>query len=235
MYRWIMAVGGSTLLAAAGWAVGKADEGFTPGYPGPPHHPPMVAMELESVTGKITEQTTAPSGEVDGAKLEDGTWLHWPPHLEKYLGKMSEAGQEVKAEARRQPGPQGKEVLEVFVLTNIESKATFLREETPPPPPHGGPFAMGGPCPHGGPHPGPPHHPPMMRGGPMQPPPPHGPMPGQPRPGGPMHPPGGPPAVQPPGVPPGQAQPPQDERMKVMEDRLKRIEEQLGQLVDQGV
>src|SRR5205085_1704889 len=36
---------------------------------------------LETVRGAVQRFTTAPKGEVDGAILDDGTWVHWPPHL----------------------------------------------------------------------------------------------------------------------------------------------------------
>jgi hypothetical protein len=42
---------------------------------------PPGAGDSNSVRGKIERFTTAPLGETDGAVLDDGTWLHWPPHM----------------------------------------------------------------------------------------------------------------------------------------------------------
>lgn len=237
MVRWLMAIGSSVVFAAGGWVAGQAGEGPMSGInQGPPpehHHREHVPMELETITGKVASQTTAPNGEVDGVKLEDGTWVHWPPHLEKYLGKLTQVGQEVAVEGRRQAGPLGEPVLELAALTNVEEKSTFQRELSPPPPP-GGP--MGGPCPP--PHPPgmhPPGQGPAMGGHPggghpgvrphagMQPPRPprgHG-----------THQPHGPQGMRPPE--PNGHQPPEG-RMKQLEDRLQRIEEQLGRLIDQA-
>ena len=120
------------MFAVGGWVAGHADEGpmsgIMPGHPPEHHRREHIPMELETITGKVESQTTAPNGQVDGIKLEDGTWVHWPPHLEKYLGKLSEVGQEVSVEGRRQAGPHGEPVLELAALTNVEEKRTFQRE-----------------------------------------------------------------------------------------------------------
>lgn len=170
MSRWLVTIGTSAAFAVGGWIVGHADELPLPGM----GHPPGIHApgQRETIQGQVIEQTKAPTGEIDGVILEDGTWLHWPPHLEKYLGKLTQPGQVVEAEGRRQAGPRGEIVVEVFSLTNVEANATFEREEMPPPPPRRIP------CPPHAPHAGPPpfpgaNHPGMPREG-MQPPPPVG-------------------------------------------------------------
>src|ERR1700678_3050797 len=37
--------------------------------------------EARTAQGRLQSFTTAPMGEVDGAVLDDGTVIHWPPHL----------------------------------------------------------------------------------------------------------------------------------------------------------
>src|ERR1700678_1571992 len=34
-----------------------------------------------TVQGTVRRSTTAPMGQIDGAVLDDGTLIHWPPHL----------------------------------------------------------------------------------------------------------------------------------------------------------
>lgn len=224
MSRWLVTIGSSAAFALGGWVVGNSEEAQIPGIgPPPAAHAPQT---METITGKVTEQTKAPRGGIDGVKLEDGTWLHWPPHLEKYLGKLSEVGQEVSVEGRRQPGPHGEMVVEVFALTNVESESTFQREEMPPPPP-------GGHCPPHGPHAGPPvmNQPGMPPHG-VQPPPPGPGRHGPPRPHQRAQEPraGQPPTAGPGGNPP----PPPEKNLQRIEDRLIRIEEQLGKLIDRN-
>jgi hypothetical protein len=37
--------------------------------------------ETRTAQGTVKSLTTAPMGEIDGAVLDDGTVIHWPPHL----------------------------------------------------------------------------------------------------------------------------------------------------------
>ncbi len=41
--------------------------------------PAPPAAESKTVRGAVKSFTTAPMGEVDGAVLDDGTVIHWPP------------------------------------------------------------------------------------------------------------------------------------------------------------
>ena len=44
----------------------------------------------QSVQGTVKTMTTAPKGEVDGViLLTDGTWVHWPPHLEDRFSSIA--------------------------------------------------------------------------------------------------------------------------------------------------
>lgn len=81
-----------------------------------------------TVRGKIVRFTNAPRGEVDGAVLEDGIWLHWPPHLqERFTGVLKE-GDRVRATGRRETGPAGDTHFEIQSLTNLRTNA---RAENP--------------------------------------------------------------------------------------------------------
>ena len=66
--------------------------------------------------------TTAPRGEKDGAVLDDGTWLHWPPHMQDQFtgilngrgsgagdgadGNRPSGGHPLRGPERDQPGHQ---------------------------------------------------------------------------------------------------------------------------------
>jgi hypothetical protein len=43
---------------------------------------PPGDSDSRTVRGRVQRFTTAPKGEVDGMVLDDGTVVHWPPHLE---------------------------------------------------------------------------------------------------------------------------------------------------------
>lgn len=97
-----------------------------------------------TIAGKVERMTTAPKGEVDGAVLEDGTILHWPPHLEDRFAGVVKQGARIKAEGEMRTGPKGDTRFEVRQLTNTDTDATVENDEPargpkrpkgPPPPP----------------------------------------------------------------------------------------------------
>lgn len=96
--------------------------------------------DTKTVRGTVKSFTTAPRGEVDGAKLDDGTWLHWPPHLEDRFTDVVKKGDEVRASGRTETGPDGDTHFEVRSVTNLRSKATAENPDYangPPPLPPG--------------------------------------------------------------------------------------------------
>lgn len=103
--------------------------------------------KLTKVEGKVVEVTTAPKGEIDGVILDDGTWVHWPPHLEEEYAALAKPGSRVQAQGRQEVNREGKEWFETFTLTNLETKASYEREDAGPPPkrPHHGPNHDHGP------------------------------------------------------------------------------------------
>jgi hypothetical protein len=90
----------------------------------PPAESRPGAGEAETVRGRVKEFTTAPKGEVDGAVLEDGTWLHWPPHLQGRFAELIKKGDRVRATGRTETGPAGDTHFEVQSVTNLRTSAT---------------------------------------------------------------------------------------------------------------
>lgn len=94
---------------------------------GPPP-PPRRSERTETVRGSVARLTTAPKGEVDGAVLEDGTVLHWPPHLEDRFTKVVKKGDRVEVTGFQETTPKGDEHFEVASVTNLDTKATAANE-----------------------------------------------------------------------------------------------------------
>lgn len=92
---------------------------------------------MERVEGKVLRTTTARRGEIDGVILDDGTWVHWPPHLGDEFSPLAKVGQRIDANGRKELNKEGEEWFETFRLINLGSKASFERDEMPPPPRHG--------------------------------------------------------------------------------------------------
>ncbi len=77
----------SLLLAAtllAGGAGGLAYAQQAP-QPGQPAQPIYDAAQLPQVQGKVAQYSLTPRGDVDGLILQDGTQVHFPPHLSTAL------------------------------------------------------------------------------------------------------------------------------------------------------
>jgi hypothetical protein len=100
------------------------------------------AGEARTVRGKVERFTTAPRGEVDGAMLDDGTWLHWPPHMQNRFSVILKVGDRVRATGRTETGPKGDTHFEVERVTNLRTDEAAENPDFadgPPPPPRGGP------------------------------------------------------------------------------------------------
>jgi hypothetical protein len=92
------------------------------------------------VRGGVQRMTTAPRGEIDGAVLDNGTWLHWPPHMQAQFSNAIKAGDQVRANRRTETGPAGDTHFEVQSVTNLRSNATAENPDYafgPPSPPIG--------------------------------------------------------------------------------------------------
>jgi hypothetical protein len=75
----------------------------------------------KTVQGTVRRSTTAPKGEIDGAVLEDGTVIHWPPHLADRFSAIVARGDRVKVSGRLEPGPAGDCHFEVQSVTNLRT------------------------------------------------------------------------------------------------------------------
>jgi hypothetical protein len=101
---------------------------------------PPGAGDTTTVRGTVKDYTTAPRGEVDGAVLEDGTWLHWPPHMQDRFTDVVKKGDRVRASGRTETGPAGDTHFEVRSVTNLRSNAAAENPDYakgPPPAPRG--------------------------------------------------------------------------------------------------
>ena len=101
------------------------------------------AQAQERVRGTVERLTTAPKGEIDGAILDDGTTLHWPPHLEGEFRRAIVVGDEVEATGRQETGKSGEKRFEVVRLTNLETNASAANDDRRPPKPPKGPKERG--------------------------------------------------------------------------------------------
>ena len=101
------------------------------------------AQSADRVRGTVERLTTAPKGEIDGAVLDDGTTLHWPPHLEDEFQTAAKVGDEVEATGRTETAPRGEEHFEVERLTNLRTKAVAMNDDRRPPKPPKGPKERG--------------------------------------------------------------------------------------------
>jgi hypothetical protein len=70
---------------------------------------------------------------VDGAVLDDGTIIHWPPHLADRFTAIVNSGERVKVTGWMETGPAGDTHLEVRTLTNLRTDATASNDVDGPP------------------------------------------------------------------------------------------------------
>jgi hypothetical protein len=93
----------------------------------------MRLAAARSVRGTVESMTTAPRGEIDGAVLDDGTILHWPPHLEDQFTAVVKKGDRITAVGRVETTRKGDTHFEVQTITNVDSDATAENDGPPPP------------------------------------------------------------------------------------------------------
>jgi hypothetical protein len=94
--------------------------------------------------GTVQRLTTAPMGEIDGAVLDDGTVIHWPPHLADRFTAIVARGDRIKVSGWMEAGPAGDTHLEVVTATNLRTNATTTNGVEPPPRPGPGRVAADG-------------------------------------------------------------------------------------------
>jgi hypothetical protein len=117
--------------------------------PRPPGPPPDA--EFATLRGTVKEFTTAPKGEVDGLILNDGKWVHWPPHLQDRFKDLAARGDRVRVTGYWETGRRGETRFEVSTLTNQETNKSAENPDRPPPaagaPPGAGPRRVAAPPP----------------------------------------------------------------------------------------
>jgi hypothetical protein len=64
--------------------------------------------------------------------LTDGTWVHWPPHLDDHFSSIVAKGDKVKVIGWMETGPKGDTKLEVSSLTNLNTNQTRENDRFPP-------------------------------------------------------------------------------------------------------
>jgi hypothetical protein len=92
---------------------------------------PPSTRDARTVEGRVSELTTAPRGEVDGAVLSDGTTIHWPPHLADRFKEVVAKGDRVRATGWMETRPAGDTQLEVQTVTNLRTKASAENDAGP--------------------------------------------------------------------------------------------------------
>ena len=98
--------------------------------------PPRLGGAIQ-VEGRVQTLTTAPMGEVDGAVLDDGTVVHWPPHMADRFAAIAGTRERIRVTGRTETGPAGDTHLEVQTVTNLRTSASAENDNGPPPPPPG--------------------------------------------------------------------------------------------------
>jgi hypothetical protein len=97
-----------------------------------------AATASRTAQGTVQRLTTAPMGEVDGAVLDDGTVIHWPPHLADRFTAIVRRGERIKVSGWMEAGPAGDTHFEVVTATNLRTNATTSNGvEVPPRPVRG--------------------------------------------------------------------------------------------------
>lgn len=117
---------GGTAIAAAGLLLLTGPDGWAQ---------PPKGGRVTTAEGVVKEYTTAPRGEIDGAVLDDGTTLHWPPHLADKFQGVATKGDKVRATGWTETGPAGDTHFEVGQVTNLRTKASATNDDRPPAPP----------------------------------------------------------------------------------------------------
>jgi hypothetical protein len=131
-------IGGLALLAAV-WL-------WSPAGPESSAQPP-ADRDARTVKGTVQRFTTAPMGEVDGAVLEDGTVIHWPPHAGSKIADLIAKKDRVRMTGRTETGPDGDSHFEVQTITNVRTGDTVNVADLAPPPPPGPGGRPGRPAP----------------------------------------------------------------------------------------
>ncbi len=81
-----------------------------------------------TVQGTVRSLTRAPMGEIDGAILDSGTVIHWPPHLADRFSGVAVRGDRIRVTGWMETGPEGDTQLEVRTITNVRTNASIAND-----------------------------------------------------------------------------------------------------------
>ena len=69
---------------------------------------------------------------MNGLILRDGTWVHWPPHLENRFSDLAAKGGCVEVKGYLETGKKGETRLEDSTLTNLRTNKSVDNPDRPP-------------------------------------------------------------------------------------------------------
>ena len=87
--------------------------------------------EVTVLRGTVERFTTAPKGEVDGFKMDDGTWIHWPPHLADQTTGVFRKGDRVRVTGSLETGKRGETKFEARSIVNLRTEKSVVFDEGP--------------------------------------------------------------------------------------------------------
>lgn len=111
--------------------------------PVPPAQGPAATganQAVRTITGTVRNMNRGPHGEIDGAVLDDGILIRWPPHMQDQFRGLVAVGDRVQATGRMETGPAGDTHFEVQSVTNLRTNQTASNPDFA-----GGPAAPAGP------------------------------------------------------------------------------------------
>jgi len=113
---------------------GPGPRRLPPPPPGPRRGNAPTATASRTAQGNVQRMTSAPMGEIDGAVLDDGTVIHWPPHLADRFSAIVARGDRIKVSGWMETGLAGDTHLEVRTATNLRTNAAASNDVAGPPP-----------------------------------------------------------------------------------------------------
>ncbi len=129
--RWLLLLGVALASAAVlAWLPAESAGAFPQGKKGKKGE---IRGEFVTMQGTVQQFTTAPRGEVDGLILNDGTWVHWPPHLEDQFSGIAVKGDKVRVHGQMVTGKKGDTKLEVSTITNLRTGKSRQNADLPAP------------------------------------------------------------------------------------------------------
>lgn len=121
--RVLLAGAGSALLLLALWQQIEAQ--------------PPGAGKAQTLRGVVERFTTAKKGEVDGCLLDDGTWVHWPPHLAEQVAPFLAKGDRIRVTGRTEIDKKGETKFEAETIINLRSNRSVFIDDDGPKGPNG--------------------------------------------------------------------------------------------------